>query len=96
MRFLLRLLWFLVLVFLIRYVIIRLLFPHTHPSAGQVPASRGTAHKDPQCGIYVAEELALVVSLDGQVHHFCSAECRDRFLSRRAAPEASPPADAAD
>lgn len=96
MRFLLRLLWFLVLAFLIRYLIIWLFFPRAHSSARQVPPSRGLAHKDPQCGIYVAEELALMVSVDGQAHYFCSAECRDRFLARRAIPGASPPADAAD
>jgi YHS domain-containing protein len=41
----------------------------------------GRAHKDPICGTYVAEELAIKATAAGQVHYFCSPECRDRFLN---------------
>lgn len=38
--------------------------------------------KDPECGAYVSKESAITVR-DGQtVFHFCSYDCRDKFLRR--------------
>ena len=51
------------------------------------PASRGaertkvTLWRDPVCGMHVSSEIALTLEHAGQVHHFCSAECRERFRS---------------
>ncbi len=51
--------------------------------AGEQPrVITGHARKDPRCGIYVAEELAVRASVGGQEHYFCSTECRDRYLGR--------------
>ncbi|MGB7731638.1 MAG: hypothetical protein WBL50_26700 [Candidatus Acidiferrum sp.] len=36
--------------------------------------------RDPVCGIHVAEGLALSIKQSGEIVHFCSAECRDKFL----------------
>jgi len=36
--------------------------------------------RDPVCGTHVAEELAISVRTGNEVIHFCSAECRDRYL----------------
>lgn len=36
--------------------------------------------RDPWCGTHVSEEIALAVPQGGQTLHFCSAECRDRYL----------------
>lgn len=41
----------------------------------------GQTVKDPQCGMYVASSLAITSRLDGKLYHFCSAECRDRYLA---------------
>jgi len=35
--------------------------------------------RDPVCGTYVSPEISLTLEHAGQVHHFCSAECRERF-----------------
>jgi YHS domain-containing protein len=46
--------------------------------------NEGVARKlvrDPICGMHIAEVLALPLREDGQILHFCSAECRDKFLS---------------
>jgi ribosomal protein L24E len=32
------------------------------------------------CGMHVAEHLAIAVRTDNEVMHFCSAECRDKYL----------------
>lgn len=42
----------------------------------------GEMVKDPECGTYVSAEGNISVR-DGEIiHHFCSYECRDKFLQR--------------
>ena len=36
--------------------------------------------RDPVCGMHVAEELAISAKTGNGLVHFCSAECRDRYL----------------
>ena len=45
--------------------------------------------KDPECGAYFPRRSAVIATIDGNPIHFCSAECRDRFLAR---PSQTPPA----
>ncbi len=35
--------------------------------------------KDPVCGVFVSVETSLKKIVSGNVYHFCSSECRDRF-----------------
>ena len=44
-----------------------------------VPAGRRLV-RDPQCGMHIAEELAIPVRMENELIHFCSPECRDRYL----------------
>jgi YHS domain-containing protein len=37
--------------------------------------------RDPVCGMHLAPELAVPLKQGGEVLHFCSAECRDKFLN---------------
>jgi YHS domain-containing protein len=37
--------------------------------------------RDPLCGMHVAEELAIPMRAGEEMIHFCSPECRDRYLS---------------
>jgi YHS domain-containing protein len=37
--------------------------------------------RDPVCGVHIAETLALPLREGGQVLHFCSAACRDKYLN---------------
>jgi hypothetical protein len=44
--------------------------------------------RDPVCGVYLAEVLAIPLRDDGELVHFCSTACRDRYavqVRRRAA-----------
>ena len=44
--------------------------------------------KDPICGMHLAEELALPLTVNGEVLHFCSDQCRAKYeasMVRRAA-----------
>ena len=90
MVFLLRVFVLVLLLFLLRYLFQSLVTRAKialfgRPAASDPPQNviTGRAHKDPHCGTYVAEELAIKATAAGQVHYFCSPECRDRFLSRR-------------
>ena len=47
---------------------------------GQPPAASGGAlHKDPVCGTYVSESVAIKMSSHGTTHYFCSTACRDKY-----------------
>jgi YHS domain-containing protein len=37
--------------------------------------------RDPVCGMHVAEGLALPLKQGAEILHFCSAECREKYLS---------------
>jgi YHS domain-containing protein len=37
--------------------------------------------RDPVCGMHIAEGRSLPVKQGSEVLHFCSAECRDKYLS---------------
>lgn len=37
--------------------------------------------QDPVCGTYVAIDSSLKTIKNGQVIHFCSPECRDKYLA---------------
>jgi YHS domain-containing protein len=38
--------------------------------------------RDPVCGVHVAEARALPLQTGTEIVHFCSAACRDRYLSQ--------------
>lgn len=47
----------------------------------------GEMVKDPECGAYVDMKSSLTVSSGKTVYHFCSYECREKFLKRLASSE---------
>ena len=42
---------------------------------------RGEMVRDPVCGMFLPREDALTLRVGSRVEHFCSPECRDRFLA---------------
>ena len=50
------------------------------PRSSQVP-SGGVLHKDPSCGTYISESLALKHSSGGETLYFCSEDCRRKYLT---------------
>ncbi len=51
------------------------------PEAGPPPtaASGGDLKKDPVCGAYVSPAVSVTRKINGELLHFCSAECRDKY-----------------
>jgi YHS domain-containing protein len=50
-----------------------------HPS-NQVPLT-GELKKDPVCGTYIAAATSIKERVAGQTFHFCSTECRDKYVA---------------
>ncbi len=86
-----RLLSVLVLVLLILTVIRSFLGQFFNPSSerervpprGSRQKVSGRMIKDPQCGMYVAEDLAIQARTRDAVFYFCSIDCRDRYAKAR-------------
>lgn len=75
------------LVFLFLRSVLKSLFgsfrsPSTpQPQAAREPTviSGGELKKDPVCGTYVSAALAVTRTVNGELVHFCSKECRDKY-----------------
>jgi len=90
MGFLGRLLRFLFWVVVIGWAV-RLLGRAIGKAVRPKPAPRGTDQvpvtggkrlvRDPVCGMHLAEELALPLKANGEVLHFCSDQCRQKYES---------------
>lgn len=39
----------------------------------------GELRKDPVCGTYVSTALSITRKVNGEMVHFCSKECRDKY-----------------
>jgi YHS domain-containing protein len=76
----------LLLIFFLR-ALLRSLFasfrtPSPQKRAPQPPittSAGGELKKDPVCGTYVAASPGLTRTINGNVLHFCSRECRDKY-----------------
>jgi YHS domain-containing protein len=74
------------LVFALLRSILRSLFPTRRDVTRPAPSpSRpnvvvgGELKKDPVCGTYVSIGSSVTRTVDGQLLHFCSKECRDKY-----------------
>ena len=82
--FFLRVVLPLVVLWLIRGVL-RTLFASFHSSVTQAPKQAPTFHaggelkKDPVCGTYVSVDASVTKKVNGELLHFCSANCRDKY-----------------
>ncbi len=47
---------------------------------GQVPLT-GELKKDPVCGTYIAAATSIKETVGGQTFHFCSQQCRDKYVA---------------
>ena len=81
---------FLAFLSVIRSLVTRVFSPllekHSKPRAGADSAREtvaGRMIKDPQCGMYVATDLAMTTRVNGKTLYFCSEECRDNFINER-------------
>jgi YHS domain-containing protein len=75
---------------LLLFLLLRSVLKGIFGAAGAQPARRGRPasepveaggelKKDPVCGTYVSVATSLTRKVGGEVLHFCSAECRDKY-----------------
>ncbi len=48
--------------------------------SNQVPLT-GELKKDPVCGTYIAAATAIKEKVGGETFHFCSQQCRDKYVA---------------
>jgi YHS domain-containing protein len=53
--------------------------PQAAPRRAPAVQSGGELKKDPVCGTYVSTAVSVTKKIDGELVHFCSKECRDRY-----------------
>jgi YHS domain-containing protein len=55
--------------------------PSAQQQARQTGESRsgGELKKDPVCGTYVSQAAAVTKTINGELIHFCSVACRDKY-----------------
>ena len=51
----------------------------SEPAKRDADPDAAVTQRDPVCGMYVSESDAVVGTLDGQRHYFCSATCLEKF-----------------
>jgi YHS domain-containing protein len=49
------------------------------PKTARGSETRGELKKDPVCGTYVATSTSVQKTIRGEVVHFCSESCRDKY-----------------
>jgi YHS domain-containing protein len=70
---------------LLIYIGYRIIISLTSPKGESPDVSRvqrndaEATHRDPVCGVYVTEDDAVVGTLDGRRHYFCSHSCLEKF-----------------
>jgi YHS domain-containing protein len=52
----------------------------SNQTSNQVPLT-GELKKDPVCGTYIAAASSIKETVAGQTIHFCSAQCRDKYVA---------------
>jgi YHS domain-containing protein len=74
------------------YLFVRSLFRSIFPGSRKAPPQKaaprepavvagGELKKDPVCGTYVSTALSVTRTVNGELVHFCSRECRDKSLA---------------
>jgi YHS domain-containing protein len=55
--------------------------PPNQPSiSNQVPLT-GELKRDPSCGTYISVATSIKEKVGGETFHFCSKECRDKYVA---------------
>jgi YHS domain-containing protein len=73
-----RLLIWLILIY-IGYRVVQGFLKTREPDEVQLPPRGEETHRDPVCGVYVAEEDAVVGRIEEQRVYFCSMACLEKY-----------------
>jgi len=78
-------LWVVFAVWLVRRIFGRPSSRRANPPRAerQPPAPAKALHRDPWCGTYVAEDISHRLDEGEKTLHFCSEQCRMRYIARQ-------------
>jgi len=83
-----RLIFFLIIVYLIYYLFKRFVSgifrPRPPKRQKHLPPITDELVKDPVCGTYVPKKEAIVYGRRGKLYYFCSKECLEKFKQQKA------------
>jgi hypothetical protein len=78
---------FFAFLFIVLYKLLRSLIKSYEVShrSEEVSAGSSTAElvQDPQCGAYILPAQGVAVTIDREIHYFCSERCRNQFLEEQ-------------
>jgi len=69
--------------FLVKKIGKALFEPSNLQDRASSPASDAELIRDPQCGAYFLKQKGVKGVVEGQVIHFCSEQCYDKYLKNR-------------
>jgi YHS domain-containing protein len=69
--------------FLVKKIVKALVAPSGPRYRASGPASDAELIRDPQCGAYFLKQKGVKGVVEGQVIHFCSEQCYDKYLKSR-------------
>ena len=69
--------------FLVKQICKAFLSSYAPRDKARGPASETELIRDPQCGAYFLKQKGVKGVVEGQVIHFCSEQCYDKYLKGR-------------
>ena len=78
--FLIRIAVLFLFILLFRWFFKQLFVSRKNGTGGRTSAPRGNMVRDPVCGMYMDQRLAVAYEKKNGVFYFCSEECKNRFL----------------
>jgi YHS domain-containing protein len=73
-----RMILWLILIY-VGYRVVQGFLKSRQPEEGTLPPQSEETHRDPVCGIYVAEDDAVVGRIDEKRVYFCSMACLEKY-----------------
>jgi YHS domain-containing protein len=55
--------------------------PANQPNSQQRVPLTGELKRDPSCGTYISAATSIKEKVGGEILHFCSKECRDKYVA---------------
>jgi YHS domain-containing protein len=83
----------LLILFILLYILYRLLTNGKRRTESKRQSTEGTAQirdvlmEDPVCHTYIPKGQAVTAKKDGATYYFCSAKCRETFMSQKGGSE---------
>jgi len=69
----------LIILFILYHLIRKVFFSLSSPKGREDNGEEVPMVKDPECGVFIQEDQAIIVKAGDEVHYFCSSACAERY-----------------